>query len=68
MEKEAVAGGSPGKGSLVAEVCYTCQEGLEEQRSSARLSDSYEMKVLSPHIAENTTWSMFGPLKFKLLA
>ena len=41
-----MAGGSPGKGSLVAEVCYTCQEVLEEQRSSARLSDSYEMKVL----------------------
>ena len=57
LDKEAVAGGSPGKGSLVAEVCETCQEVLEEQMSSAQLSDSCEMKVLSPHIAENTTWS-----------
>ena len=47
VEKEAVAGVSPGRGSVVAEVCNTCQEVLDERRSSSQLFGSYEMKVPS---------------------
>ena len=57
VEKEAVAGGSPGRGSVagvspgrgsvVAEVCNTCREVLEERRSSSQLFGSCEMKVMS---------------------
>ena len=45
VDKEEVAGVSPGKRSVVGEVCDTCQEVSEEQRSSSQLSGSYEMKV-----------------------
>ena len=47
VEKEAVAGVSPGRGSVVAEVCNTCREVLEERRSSSQLFGSCEMKVMS---------------------
>merc|ERR1719234_802239 len=41
-----VAGGSPGKGSEASEVCDTCQEVSEEQKSlSSQLSGSYETKT-----------------------
>merc|ERR1712037_1087819 len=45
VEKEAVAGVSPGRGSVVAEVCNTCREVLEERRSSSQLFGSCEMKA-----------------------
>ena len=49
VDKE-VAGGSPGKGGVASEVCDTCQEVSEEQRSlSSQLSGSYETKVPSCH-------------------
>lgn len=47
VEKEAVvAGASVGKGSVVAELCDTCQGVSEDQRSSSQLFGSYEMKVV----------------------
>ena len=49
MDKEVV-GGSPGKGGVASEVCDTCQEVSEEQRSlSSQLSGSYKTKVPSRH-------------------
>ena len=49
VDKE-VAGGSPGKGGVASEVCNTCQEVSEEQKSSSsQFPGSYETKVFSSH-------------------
>ena len=49
VDKE-VAGGSPGKGGVASEVCDTCQEVSEEQKSSSsQFPGSYETKVFSSH-------------------
>ena len=49
VDKEVV-GGSPGKGGVASEVCDTCQEVSEEQKSpSSQFPGSYETKVFSSH-------------------